>query len=1114
MLRLVYANQLDALAGSLAERVAAVQTGTDPLRPISVWVRNPAAAAYLKLAVARHLGIAAHLQLGFARADLAKRILPLDGALRLLSRDRLEVLLLDVLSQDGLLDDPALEAVRRYLSPREDDPVGRERRRIQLAARLAVLFDRYGLERPEMIESWSRGETNAPREAWQAAIWRALRLEEHGLGPITRALTPEVAARIEWPNPLLLFDVPMFQRGIARAVDLGARHTDIDVFALNPCREFWEDFTPDTPAALRVFGAAGRTETRTLNELAGFDFEARFEDPPADPSRTLLGAFRHRVTTRKPDGPPPGDAPAYDDDASIRASGSASIRRELERIAQEIWRTVHRPDRPPSFDRIAVVLAGRDAERYRALLPAVFAEHHDIPHHLLDIPLSATSRVLEAVELLLGLPLSDFSRDALLRLVTHDNVLQDAPAASRELWPRWCETLGIIRGADRTDLEGTYVEKDLLTWNQGVLRLVLGGFAPTGAFVDLGAEAYLPAALGTNELECAGELVALVRSLVADARWAARTRLTVDRWAAFFRSWVRTYLKPASEADERDLYRVMRALEELEGTPGVNPVSFLTASDLALRRLRRLSQNRGQPLAEAVVVGSLELLAPIPFDTVFLPGLGEGLFPVADPPAGLDLLARDPRPADVSPRDRDLYRFLLRILATQHRLRISWVAREQESGDTLLPSPAVQALFDILETNELGRSKMAAHIDHPPLRRYDRSETPSPFDPVGVHREREARALRGHLLEHLGVGPVDLERSTFLREGPRGAVYRVAPHLESLERPPEDAAPISPPRPETVRIASLRRFLEDPREGWARAALRLSERDLETDPFAREDELFRTERQEETAFLQDVFFCAPGTPDGLAARYRARAEHRERCMEGPTGVFQRAEARRHHRVLEGWRAGLDQVTFGLPAHRFAVAFGSMRHGDLAMHARPPVEIHLGDRTVRLVGRTAPLLDSPRALIVAIVRPDRSNLMGLQDELRAFVDHLLLSADTHPNTELASYILYGDGRVREVRFMPVSREIAETYLSRLTGALFSHDHDFELPFRTIALLHRHRDRRPAELRRLFARNRRGRPGVLTPGVLRPAPGPPPLERAIQILEDRYALFFQLRSGAAP
>src|SRR5262249_19848923 len=137
-------------------------------------------------------------------------------------------------------------------------------------------------------------------------------------------------------------------------------------------------------------------------------------------------------------------------------------RRELETIAAEIWALLARDEEegrggpPLRLSDVAILVPAAAADDYLPLAAAVLREASVLPHTIVDAPPGGKSRVLEAVELLLALPLGPLGRQDLLRLCAHPAVAARFPDADPDDWLRLCEELTIVHGADRADHAGTY----------------------------------------------------------------------------------------------------------------------------------------------------------------------------------------------------------------------------------------------------------------------------------------------------------------------------------------------------------------------------------------------------------------------------------------------------------------------------------------------------------------------------------------------------------------------------------------------------------------------------------------------------------------------------------
>ena len=64
---------------------------------------------------------------------------------------------------------------------------------------------------------------------------------------------------------------------------------------------------------------------------------------------------------------------------------------------------------------------------YQAHIRAVFEELHGIPYNMVDLPLAGECRVIEALLLLLALPMGEFTRPEVLKILTHPAVRRGSP---------------------------------------------------------------------------------------------------------------------------------------------------------------------------------------------------------------------------------------------------------------------------------------------------------------------------------------------------------------------------------------------------------------------------------------------------------------------------------------------------------------------------------------------------------------------------------------------------------------------------------------------------------------------------------------------------------------
>ena len=467
------------------------------------------------------------------------------------------------------------------------------------------------------------------------------------------------------PEQIHLFWTSNVAAFFERALQVLAARSELHIYALNPCRAFWDDtdtaratqltsqglelVKEDENPILQLWGRAGRENVRVLNQLSNFDALDAFEDEPQSPR--LLEAIRADMLDRK-SAADIAAAPARRKerpDESLRIIACPTVRREAETIAAE-WSLIRADEarakeeghEPLRFNDIAVFVNPRDSGEYFTHLAAAFTEAHEIPHCIVDEPFVSSSPAAEAVGLLMDLPRSRFTRAELLRLATHPLVMARFPEAKADDWIAWCDRLGIVHGADRSDHASTYIDHDILNWDQG-LRLALGAFLPgqrsgVQELFALSTGRYLPEEVSQSNQESAAEFGLVVRSLMSDARFARDATLRPNEWFAFLQRLITTYVQTPSTDDERDLKRCLEALQsafnlDLDG----QSISFTLAHSLASGALKGLTGTRGSLLARGVVISTAAAVRGVPFRAVFWTGLGEGRFPANNRLDQLDL---------------------------------------------------------------------------------------------------------------------------------------------------------------------------------------------------------------------------------------------------------------------------------------------------------------------------------------------------------------------------------------------------------------------------------------------------------------------------------------------
>ncbi len=1056
-LRVVFADRVERLWEALAERV---RQRRDPFERLVVAMPSRVVERRAELAIARALGIAAAIELTRLPTELEARVQKASGK-SILTAPLSEALVRDVLLTPERLADDLLAPVRRYVDDGVSPRALRERRACELAARLARLYAAYTLDRPELVTAWLRGERGpSALAAWQGALLREalapfdgqlVTLADGIAGIHASSTTP---AQDPGGAPLVVLGYTYFSRLELALLAAIALRSDVLVLTPTPCAEFWEDATRRTArdesetesALLASWGTAAREHVAALDAATEYAAERVFAE--SDES-TRLARVQASIRERRVVAPSTSD----EQDRSLVLVGAPSLRREVEVVAGEIWARVHRAastDAPLRFPDIAVWIPSRDRDLYLPQIETIFAEAHDIPWSGVDLALSSRSRVVEALARLVSLVALGPTRAGLLDVLLHPLVLARIPgetsaettnasSATPAAIALAIERLGVFFGSEARDVPASYAaDPRAIDLEQAIERLALGQMmlgerSGDDRFFERdlgGARArWLPEEL---DLDGAGaSAIVLLRSLAADVGTARTASLPLEGWARFFVALAETYVV----AEGPELAEHRRALLALRGLGGPSfeggaELGCAAACDLALRALESLPAARGAS-DRGVLVGALGPHRASDHRVVFVLGLGEGRFPSHDAETGLDLRADERRACEVTTVDRDRVALLDAVVAAREALIVSWVARDEQTGDDIAPSHAV---------NELRSAAGDPSVSRPPLRRdaallaaaatRDRDAWIAALAFPIAEAEARARTLGDGERAHWAASPLPL--ADLAQELPLDDARRALLVLEPVpHRPPADT--VAPVR---VSLDEIRRFLDCPVQGAAR---RIVGRADDDDARSTEAEPFDLDERAHSDLVRALVVGALGVGDSSIASQAAR-----RTAHGafPLGAF--GERARSLASVEAQQL-LEALRRVRPRSRASgpTRFGAGReHGDAGTRAFDPIALGtLPDgRPLELVGTTAPLLLTGAAENEEPLRFDfgpkrageRKQVAELRLALHAFVDHAALALGTSGvgGARPRRALVLSRASTTEILLEPLRPDLARRWLASL------------------------------------------------------------------------------------
>ncbi|WP_243370963.1 exodeoxyribonuclease V subunit gamma [Geotalea sp. SG265] len=716
-LNIITSNRMELLI----ERLAAVvkMPLADAFIPEIIVVQSKGMQRWLAMELARKLGVWANARYPFPNAlidRLFASIIPDCAEVPETSPFHPDVLtwrIMELLPRH--LHESSFQSVAAYLA---DDDNGLKL--LQLAGVIADTYDQYTIYRADMVSAWEKGES----AGWQASLWRELAIStprRHRaalLSQFRRQLARGKFKPADLPRRISLIGIsslPPFHLEVLAAI---ARHTEVNLFLLNPCRQYWGGIVPERALPrtgqqefdfsgssgyfetgnplLASFGRTGRDFFEILMG-AGEDVspEESFTEPGEDSLLHLLQGDildlrdrRHAAT-----------ATISPSDDSLRIHACHSPMREVEVLYDQL---LHLLDRNPSLAQRDILVMTPDIESYAPYISAVFGSperaEERIPFSIADRSLRREGEAAETFLAILDLFGSRFTVTQVLNIVEKAPVLRrfGLAAADMDLIRQWLSATNIRWGIDAgTRNRNGLPPFDENSWRAGLDRLLLG-YAMAGNDRE-----FFAGMLPYDHVEGA-DTVVLGRFLEL---WEALSRTvgsmgiprTLPEWAAELRLIASTFIAADDTSPEDDLGGLLRVLDLLEtcGTMSryTGSVGIAVIRSWLGEKLDRQQRGFGF-LTGGVTFCAMLPMRSIPFRVICLMGMNDGVFPRRNRKSGFDLMAAAPRRGDRNQRDEDRYLFLEALLSARDHFHISYVGRSIKDNSTLPPSPLVGELID------------------------------------------------------------------------------------------------------------------------------------------------------------------------------------------------------------------------------------------------------------------------------------------------------------------------------------------------------------------------------------------------------------------------------------
>ncbi len=645
-----------------------------PLEPEVVLVQSNGMAEWIKMALAQQGGVCAATRVELPSRFLWRTYRQVLGAQNVPPDSPLDKLpmtwrLMALLPQ--CVGDAVFQPVAGFLRGDEPD------RLLQLASRLADLFDQYQIYRPDWLEDWAAGRDVLRQAAgqvgmpldqlWQAELWRRVlatltESERHATRP---ALHVRALARLQSGEALAspvarrvsVFGMSHMPGQLLEMLAALAAHSQVLLAVPNPCQYHWGDIidgrdalkaerrrhayrggqvlsdTPyaqmhlHAPALLAAWGRQGRDFIRQLDafddvqaalaqtQWPRLDF---FDDAPGSDATRLLTQLQNRIRDLQ-SAQDPVASPVQAEDASVVFKVAHSPVRELEVLHDQLLQWFHQM---PEVSPRDVVVMVPDIEVMAPAIRAVFGQYKRgdarfIPFDIADLGAQASSPLIHAVEWLLALPQQRGRMSELVELLEVPALAARFGVKPEQLPTliRWMAGSGIRWGLSATHRTGL----GLAACGEdnsalfGVQRMLMG--------YACGADPMPPGAAGLDpypevgglDAELAGALAHLLQALM-DWWQACTTPASPALWAERARAMLASLFKPQGDADRNALSALDQALNDW--VQAAEQAGFAQAVPLAMARSAWLEALKVPKLEQRFRAGGVTFCTLMPMRAI------------------------------------------------------------------------------------------------------------------------------------------------------------------------------------------------------------------------------------------------------------------------------------------------------------------------------------------------------------------------------------------------------------------------------------------------------------------------------------------------------------------
>lgn len=620
---------------------------------------------------------------------------------------------------------------------------------------LAESFDRYEMDRPDMIASWELrdaawrdpvanwSDSAIMAESWQRALWREVVpgcWKPHDVWKEFYALIkvlesgecPEALKSIRFVS---VFGVSTLPPSVFAFLEALARYISVQVHLLVPTEALMDEGASDRKIAkhaaragtdiatfrdthkrdehnaLRVtLGAAAFEAAKVIDGFAGVE-EHLCESAPVQPT-TLLAAVQQALREDRPARKVLIDAATTDakPDVSVQFHSVSTAARAAEVVHDEVLRAC--ADFPGLLQEEIAILVPTSLASYGSAIEALFERRAiDMPAdsrlslHNADASAGDQSPLAAAVMSMMALVIEDAAFAQVYALLSSavvcdamgheiDEVRKQLDLLSEACASRFYDAAHRQRWLGKSDRADDALHTIAWATDRVILGTVAGDSpAQNHAIGSLRASNRVEGQ-ATDVFHAIG---ARIDALQAFAIATTQEPQTIEAWAQQLEKLCDLFLPDASDAhwgEQRvQIGSVLATIAQLSSRAELPPVDFAVARCEFAKEFENITEG-GRFASGGVTLARLSPMRSVPFRFIALVGVDKGIFPRPFKRNLMDIESLCPRAGDRNACNDDLLLLLESIHAATDRLIIVYEGIEPSTSRAKPASPVIEQLLE------------------------------------------------------------------------------------------------------------------------------------------------------------------------------------------------------------------------------------------------------------------------------------------------------------------------------------------------------------------------------------------------------------------------------------